>query len=194
MLIPALESDPVFSEAHSSCESWTVGIGAAKASKIVSNFMKGRLPSRPQIEMAIMGFVEDRGRQLALRDNGRAIIDASIAGQADTDGKEALPVTSGLWFVVRQMGCPVIFVGCLVANESSIVTAPFQPPTSASHNIDLQYRPNSTSGLLLFSDPTNPPNLSPSPGPIRMMHSKRAAPACGISRQQLLTFDKDEKQ
>ncbi|CAF9938528.1 MAG: hypothetical protein ALECFALPRED_007716 [Alectoria fallacina] len=121
VLIPTLESDPVFNEAHSACESWTVGVGAAKASKIVSNFMEGRPPSRPQIEVAIMGFVEDPGRQLALRDNGRAIIDSSIASQADIDGREELPVMSGFWVVVRQMGCPVIFVGCLVGDESSIV-------------------------------------------------------------------------
>ena len=50
--------------------------------------------------------------------------------------------------------------------------------------------------LLLLSDSTTVPlsNRTPSPGPIRMMHSRRAVPAGGISRQQLLTCDKNEKQ
>lgn len=57
MLVPTLESEPVFSEEHSSCESWTVGVGAAKASKIVSDLTKGRAPFRPQIEVTMFEFV-----------------------------------------------------------------------------------------------------------------------------------------
>ena len=58
MRVPTVESEPVFSEEHSSCESWTVGVGAAKASKIVSDLMKGRAPSRPPIEVTMAVFVE----------------------------------------------------------------------------------------------------------------------------------------
>ena len=56
MFLPTLEAEPVFSGEHSSCEScWSVGVGARKASKIVSDLVKGRAPSRPQIGVTMMG-------------------------------------------------------------------------------------------------------------------------------------------
>lgn len=41
MLIPALESEPVFCEEHNSCDSCTESLGAVRASKIVRDWMKG---------------------------------------------------------------------------------------------------------------------------------------------------------
>ena len=68
MLVPGLESEPVFNEEHSCCESWTVGAGATRASKIVSILVMGRAPDRPQLEVSMMGLVEDPGalRHLAI--------------------------------------------------------------------------------------------------------------------------------
>lgn len=187
----------MFNEEHSSCDScWTVGVGAVKHSKIASDLMKGRGPNRPKIEVSMMGFVEDPEPLLARQENGRVILDTRIASQADIDGG-VLPVRGGLWVIVRQRKCSVIFVGCLVGDESSIAT----DFLSSSDKHFSRYRLGlsikfhlGTPPLLPLLGPNNPPNLSPSPGPIRMMHSKSAAPACGISKQQLLTFDKNEKQ
>ncbi len=118
MLIPALEPDPVFCEEHNSCDNWSEGLGAAKASKIVSDLMKGRALSRLQIEVAIMGFVRDPEVLLALRDNDRRIPDARIASGADVDWG-CCQREVGLWIVVgQQMRCPVIVVGCLVVKQS----------------------------------------------------------------------------
>ena len=83
MLIPAFESEPVFCEEHSSCDSWTEDLGAAKASKMVSDLMKGRALSGLQIGTAILGFVENPGPPTAFRDSGIVVLDAKIAGQRD---------------------------------------------------------------------------------------------------------------
>ena len=56
-----------------------MGVGAAKASKIVSDLMNGRAPSRPQIEVSMMKIVDDPGARLGPRDNSRVILDARIA-------------------------------------------------------------------------------------------------------------------
>lgn len=85
MFVPGLESEPVFCEEHNPCDNWTEGLGAAKASKIVSDLMKSRAPSRLQIELAMMGFVEDAETVLALRNNGREPLDARIASRADIE-------------------------------------------------------------------------------------------------------------
>lgn len=79
MFIPALEPEPVFCEEHNPCDNWTEGLGAAKASKIVSDLMKGRALSRRQTDVAIMGLVVELRALLALRDNDRVILDARIA-------------------------------------------------------------------------------------------------------------------
>lgn len=89
----------------------------------------------------------------------------------------------------------MIVVGCLVGDESSIATISLS--TSDQHLIQYRQRlsTNPYFGTPPLLGPSNSPtNLSPSPGPIRMMHPRQAAPACGISRPQLLTFDKNEKQ
>ena len=83
MLIPAFESEPVFCEEHSSCDNWTEGLGAAKASKMVSNLMKGRALSGLQVEAAMLGFFENPGPPMAFRDNGSVVLDAKIVGQRD---------------------------------------------------------------------------------------------------------------
>ena len=120
MVIPALEPEPVFCEEHNSCDNWTEGLGAAKASKIASELMKGRALSRLQIEVPIMGFVGDPEVLLALRNNDRRLPDARIASGADVDWG-CCQREVDLWVVVEQrMRCPVIVVGCLVVNESSI--------------------------------------------------------------------------
>ena len=65
MLIPALESEPVFCEEHSSCDNWIEGLGAAKASKMVSDLMKGRGFSGIQIEAAMLGPIGNPGPRAA---------------------------------------------------------------------------------------------------------------------------------
>lgn len=59
MLVPGLRSTPVFCDEHSACESCTVGVGARKASKMASELIQGRAPRRPQIDVIMMGMVED---------------------------------------------------------------------------------------------------------------------------------------
>lgn len=87
----------MFNEEHNSCEScWTVGVGARKASKIVNDLAKG--PNRPQIEVTMMGFVDDPVALLALCDNDRVILDARIASGVDIDGGCCQrEVVFGLW-------------------------------------------------------------------------------------------------
>ena len=82
MLVPLLESGAVFSDEHSSCESWTVGVGVPRASKMMSDLTKGRAPSCPQGEVPMTGSVEVLGGLLALGDNSRAMLDARIASRA----------------------------------------------------------------------------------------------------------------
>ena len=82
-LIPAFESEPVFCEEHSSCDSWTEGLGTAKASKMVSDLRKGRALSGLQIEAAMLGFFENPGPPTVFRDNGSVVLDTKIAGQRD---------------------------------------------------------------------------------------------------------------
>ena len=79
MFIPALEPEPVFCEEHNSWTNWTDGLGAAKASKMVSDLMKGRALSRLQIDVAIMGLVVELRALLALGYNDRVILDTRIA-------------------------------------------------------------------------------------------------------------------
>lgn len=79
MFVPAFESEPVFCEEHSSWDSWTEGLGAAKASNIASDWMKGRAPSRLQIGVAMMAFVGDPRTLLMLGDSGKVTLDARIA-------------------------------------------------------------------------------------------------------------------
>lgn len=82
--------------------------------------MKGRALNRFPIEVAIIGFVGDPEVLLALRDNDRRIPDARIASGADVDWG-CCQREVDLWiFVGQQMRSPVIVVGCLVVNESSI--------------------------------------------------------------------------
>lgn len=83
MLIPAVKSEPVFCEEHSSCDNWTEGLGAAKSSKMVSDLMKGRALSGLQIEAAMLGFVENPGPPTAFRDSGRVVLHTKIAGRRD---------------------------------------------------------------------------------------------------------------
>ena len=73
MLSPTLEQEAVFNEEQSSCESWTVGIGATSASKIVSGLMEGRPRSRPRFEVAMMGSAGDPGELQARCNDSRAI-------------------------------------------------------------------------------------------------------------------------
>lgn len=80
MLIPALESEPVFCEEHRSCDNWTVGLGATRASKIVSELMKGRTLSGLQIEAAMLGLIGDPRPRAAFRNIGRVVLDVKIAG------------------------------------------------------------------------------------------------------------------
>ena len=104
MLIPALEPEPVFCKEHSSCDNWTEGLGAAKASRIVSDLMKGRALNCLQIEVAIMGLIGNPEALLALGDNDRRIPDARIASGADVDWG-CCQQEVGMWVVVRQMRC-----------------------------------------------------------------------------------------
>ena len=60
----------MFCEEQSCCVNWTEGLGSARASKTVSELMKGRAPDRVQIEPVMIGFVEGAGTLPAL-DNDR---------------------------------------------------------------------------------------------------------------------------
>lgn len=76
---------PVFSEEHSSCESCTVGVGATRASKIVSDLSKGRAPNGPQAEVTMMDLVEDPVALLALGNDSRERLDPGAASGAIID-------------------------------------------------------------------------------------------------------------
>lgn len=64
----------MFCEEQSSCDNWTEGLGTAKASKIVSEVMKGRAPNRVQIGAIMIGFVEGAGTLPALDNDGRGTL------------------------------------------------------------------------------------------------------------------------
>ena len=52
--LPTLRPEPVLSEEQNCCDSWTVGVGATRTSKIESDMMKGRVPSPAQLEVTIL--------------------------------------------------------------------------------------------------------------------------------------------
>lgn len=84
-LVPAIDAVPVFSEEHSCCESCTVGVGATRASKMVSDLIKGGAPNGPQFEGTMIESVEDPVALLALGDNSREMQDTSTASEATID-------------------------------------------------------------------------------------------------------------
>lgn len=86
MLVPATESEPVFCEEHSCCESWTVGVGATRASKMASDLTEGRAAIRPQLKVTMMGFAGVPEALLELDDNSRVILGPRNAGRADING------------------------------------------------------------------------------------------------------------
>ena len=83
--ILAFDAEPVFREEHNSCESWTVGIGAEKASRIVNDWIKGRAPYRPHCEVIMIGFAEDPGELLALGDDSRKILNTRMTMRANIE-------------------------------------------------------------------------------------------------------------
>ena len=151
----------MFCEEHNACDNWTEGLGAAKASKTVRDLIKGRAPCRLQIELVMMGFVEDPARQLALRDYRRRMPDASRAGRGESDGGYCQPKVV-CWMRLWQMRCSVIVVGCLVGAESPIATGFLVTADNASQDIDSDYRSNLYPAvLLLFLEPNQSHQSNP---------------------------------
>ena len=64
----------MFCEEQSACDNWIDGLGRAKASKIVSELMKGRAPNRVQIGPVIIGLVKGGGTLPALDYDGRGTL------------------------------------------------------------------------------------------------------------------------
>lgn len=68
-----------------------MGVGATRASKIVSDLIKGRAPNGAQVLVSMMGLVEDPVALLALGGNSRERPDASIASGA-ANGSTCCPL------------------------------------------------------------------------------------------------------